>query len=105
MMSQAVRRSGQLGVAVPSFAVAAIASFTKGTRYTELSTEQRDWLAYGRAMDTTRMKTELGFHPKWTTASAFGDYLRGRAITPVIEPQWVRSWGDRAVALAQRISS
>ncbi|AKC40342.1 MULTISPECIES: SDR family oxidoreductase [Mycobacteroides] len=105
MMSQAVRRSGQLGIPVPSFAVAGIASFTKGTRYTELSSEQRDWLAYGRAIDNTRMKVELGYQPKWTTVGAFGDYVRGRGITPVIEPEWVRSLGDRAVALAQKISS
>ncbi|SKW29025.1 Putative UDP-glucose 4-epimerase GalE1 [Mycobacteroides abscessus subsp. massiliense] len=90
---------------MPSFAVAGIASFTKGTRYTELSSEQRDWLAYGRAIDNTRMKVELGYQPKWTTVGAFGDYVRGRGITPVIEPEWVRSLGDRAVALAQKISS
>jgi len=53
-------------------------------------------------MDTTRMRVELGYAPKWTTLEAFDDYFRGRNLTPIIDPRWVRSLESRAVAAAQR---
>ena len=62
----------------------------RATRYTELDREQLDYLSYGRVMDTTRMRNDLGYSPKWTTAEAFDDYVRGRGLTPIINPQWVR---------------
>ena len=54
-------------------------------------------------MDTTRMRTELGYQPKWSTMEAFDDYVRGRGLTPIIDPRWVRSVESRAVAAAQRL--
>ena len=56
-------------------------------------------------MDTTRMRAELGFQPKWTTAEAFDDYVRGRGLTPIIDPHRVRSLEGRAIAIAQRWGS
>lgn len=105
MMSQAIRRSGRLAVPVPKIGVVALESLRKATRNTELSRDQLDYLSYGRVMDTTRMRTELGFAPKWTTLEAFDDYVRGRGLTPIIGPEWVRSVESRAVAVAQRWGS
>jgi UDP-glucose 4-epimerase len=51
------------------------------------------------------MRTELGYQPKWTTAEAFDDYVRGRGLTPIIDPDRVRSLEGRAIALAQRWGS
>jgi UDP-glucose 4-epimerase len=53
-------------------------------------------------MDTARMRNDLGYNPKWTTAEAFDDYVRGRGLTPIVNPEWVRSVEYRAVAAAQR---
>ena len=69
----------------------------------ELNRDQLDYMSYGRVMDTTRMRTELGYQPKWTTMEAFDDYVRGRGLTPIIDPRWVRSVEGRAVAVAQRL--
>jgi UDP-glucose 4-epimerase len=77
-------------------------SLRSATRYTEMDREQLDYWSYGRVMDTARMRVELGYHPKWTTAEAFDDYVRGRSLTPIIDPRWVRSMESRAVSLAQR---
>ena len=76
-----------------------------GARYNEISRDQFDYLSYGRVMDTTRMRSELGYQPKWTTAEAFDDYVRGRGLTPIVGPDRVRSWEDRAISLAQRWGS
>jgi UDP-glucose 4-epimerase len=102
MMSQAIRRSGRLQLPVPRSALSAVDSLSRATRYTELDREQLNYLSFGRVMDTTRMRNDLGYHPRWTTVEAFDDYVRGRGLTPIIDPRWVRSLENRAVAVAQR---
>jgi UDP-glucose 4-epimerase len=105
MLSQAIRRAGRIPFPVPGFALWALDSLRRANHYTEINREQLDYLSYGRVMDTTRMRVELGYHPKWTTAEAFDDYIHGRGLTPIIDPRWVRSLEDRAVAAAQRWGS
>ena len=103
MLSQAIRRAGRVSVPVPGFGLWALDSLRRANHYTEINREQLDYLSYGRVMDTTRMRTELEYHPKWTTAEAFDDYVRGRGLTPIIDPEWVRFIEGRAVAAAQRL--
>jgi UDP-glucose 4-epimerase len=102
MLSQAIRRAGRIQLPVPRSALWAVDSLRSATRYTEMDREQLDYWSYGRVIDTARMRVELGYHPKWTTAEAFDDYVRGRSLTPIIDPRWVRSMESRAVSLAQR---
>jgi UDP-glucose 4-epimerase len=102
MMSQAIRRSGRIPLPVPRSALWAVDSLRRATRYTELDREQLDYLSYGRVMDTSRMRNDLGYNAKWTTVEAFDDYVRGRGLTPIVDPRWVRSMESRAVAAAQR---
>jgi UDP-glucose 4-epimerase len=103
MMSQAIRRSGRVRLPVPRGALSAINSLSRATRYTELDRDQMNYLSYGRVMDTTRMHRDLGYSPKWTTAEAFDDYVRGRGLTPILDPRWVRSMESRAMGVAQRL--
>jgi UDP-glucose 4-epimerase len=105
MLSQAIRRAGRIPLPVPGFGVWALDSLRRANRYNEISRDQFAYLSYGRVMDTTRMRNELGFNPKWTTADAFDDYVRGRSLTPIIDPDRVRSLEDRAIAFAQRWGS
>ena len=102
MMSQAIRRSGRLPLPLPSLGVRLVDSLSKAAGGAESSRDQLDYIAFGRVMDTTRMRVELAYHPKWTTVEAFDDYMRGRGLTPIIDPRWVRSMESRAVAVAQR---
>jgi UDP-glucose 4-epimerase len=102
MMSQAVRRSGRIPLPVPRSALAVVDSLGRATRNSELDREQLNYVSYGRVMDTARMRNDLGYNPKWTTAEAFDDYVRGRGLTPIVNPEWVRSVEYRAVAAAQR---
>ena len=48
-------------------------------RLSDFSPEQVGFLTYGRGVDTTRMRTELGFEPAFTTAEAFADFCRSVA--------------------------
>lgn len=105
MMSQAIRRSGRLALPLPASGVRLMDSLLRAASGTEFNRDQLAYMSYGRVMDTTRMRTELGYEPKWTTMEAFDDYVRGRGLTPIIDPRWVRSVEGRAVAAAQRWGS
>ncbi|MGV9482815.1 NAD-dependent epimerase/dehydratase family protein, partial [Gordonia aichiensis] len=53
------------------------------------SGEQPDYFYFGCGLDTTRMRTELGFTPRWTTVQAFDDFIAGAALRPVFDPAWI----------------
>src|SRR3954451_13751932 len=74
MLSQAVRRLQRPTVPLPPFAVGNVGSLLRSARVADFSPEQTAFLTYGRGVDTTRMRTLLGFEPTFTTASAFADF-------------------------------
>jgi UDP-glucose 4-epimerase len=74
LLSQAVRRLRKPAVALPRPAVGGIASALKSARMADFSPEQLGLLTFGRGIDTTRMRTMLGFEPDYTTAEAFADF-------------------------------
>ncbi len=74
MLSQAIRRLNRPSVAMPSVAVGRLGSALRQARVADFSPEQLGFLTYGRGVDTTRMRQELGFEPRFTTASAFADF-------------------------------
>jgi UDP-glucose 4-epimerase len=102
MMSQAIRRAGRLSLPMPTLGVGAVDSVRKATRNGEVNRDQLAYFTFGRVMDTTRMRSELGFEPKWTTLEAFDDFVRGRGLTPIIDPNWVSSVERRVLAVTQR---
>jgi UDP-glucose 4-epimerase len=80
MLSQAVRRLQRPTVSLPPFAVGSVGSALRSARLADFSPEQIGLLTYGRGVDTTRMRTELGFEPAYTTAEAFADF--GLPLSP-----------------------
>ena len=62
-LTQAVRRLGTPSVPMPGFAVGRLGSTMRQARIADFSPEQLAFLTYGRGVDTTRMRTELGFEP------------------------------------------
>ncbi len=43
----------------------------------EFVAEEGRLLRFGRVVDTTRLRTEFGYHPRWTTAEAFDACVSG----------------------------
>jgi UDP-glucose 4-epimerase len=82
MLSQAVRRLGKPSVALPAVAVGRLGSALRQARMADFSPEQIGFLTYGRGVDTTRMRAELGFEPRFTTASAFADFGVSLGVSP-----------------------
>jgi UDP-glucose 4-epimerase len=75
-LSQAVRRLGTPSVAMPRFAVGRLSATMRQARLSDFSPEQLGFLTYGRGVDTSRMRSILGFEPAFTTAEAFADFCR-----------------------------
>ncbi len=74
MLSQAVRRLQRPIIPLPAFAVGNVGSILRSARIADFSPEQLAFLTYGRGVDTSRMREELGFQPSYTTEEAFADF-------------------------------
>ncbi|HEY0814780.1 MAG TPA: NAD-dependent epimerase/dehydratase family protein [Pseudonocardia sp.] len=91
MLSQAIRRAGRIALPVPGPAVGPLSRVFRGARLVDFSPEQMRLLNFGRVVDNRRLRSQFGFEPRWTTVQAFDDYVRGRALHPVIAPARVES--------------
>ncbi|GGM69732.1 UDP-glucose 4-epimerase [Longimycelium tulufanense] len=89
MLSQAIRRAGRVPLPVPAMAVQPVGRLFRSARLVDLSPEQVRFLNFGRVVDNTRLKTEFGFTPRWTTRQAFDDYVHGRALRPLVGPEHI----------------
>jgi UDP-glucose 4-epimerase len=79
-LAQAVRRLRRPSVPMPGSFVGGLGSLLRSARLADFSPEQIGFLTYGRGVDTTRMREDLGFRPQFTTPDAFADF--GRSLTP-----------------------
>lgn len=84
MLSQALRRLGRPTVALPAFGISALSQVSRRAGARHMAAELTGFLTFGRGVDTTRMRTVLGFHPGQTTAGAFADF--GRTVAPGLVP-------------------
>ncbi|MBL8930304.1 MAG: NAD-dependent epimerase/dehydratase family protein [Kineosporiaceae bacterium] len=88
-LSQAVRLAGRGFVAVPQQLSGVIGQIVRRAGLADFSPEQVRFLSYGRVMDTTRMRDDLGFPPGYTTREAFVDFVRGRDLHGPLSPEVV----------------
>ena len=102
LLSQAIRRAGRVPFPVPSGAVGPVSRIFRGARLVDFSPEQMRFLNFGRVVDTSRLRRQFGFTPRWTTTQAFDDYVRGRALRPVISAEQIESV-ERGVLAAARV--
>ena len=105
LLSQAIRRAGRLGVPIPLPAVQPVARAVRRAGLVDFSPEQARFLEFGRVVDTTRLRTEFAYVPKYSTADAFDDFLRGRGLQAVVEPALVRSAERTALAVIGRVGT
>ena len=77
---QAIRRAGRIELPVPSGLVTPITGVFADVRSARLRSSQMDYLTYGRVLDNTRMRTRLGFEPRFTTSETLEDFHRARRL-------------------------
>ncbi|HVQ93228.1 MAG TPA: NAD-dependent epimerase/dehydratase family protein [Mycobacteriales bacterium] len=103
LLSQAIRRAGRVSVPVPGPAVAAVGRLIRRTGLVDYSPEQMRFLNFGRVVDTTRLRKEFGYTPRYTTVEAFDDFIRARQVRPQLEPALVRRAEQAALAVLDRV--
>ena len=69
-------------VVVPMAAAGPLGSLGKRLGLVDFSPDQMSFLAFGRGMDTTVMRTTFGFNPTFTTRAAFEDFAR--TVPPIV---------------------
>ncbi|UAL29344.1 NAD-dependent epimerase/dehydratase family protein [Nocardioides rotundus] len=84
MLSQAIRRMGRVAMPMPGPAVGGLGTALKKARMADFSPEQIAYLTFGRGIDTTKMRDELGFEPDYTTAEAFAEFAN--SVAPAARP-------------------
>ncbi len=99
MMSQAIRRAGRIEAPMPFALFRTAGRALMGPVMRDFTQEQLEYYHFGCGLDTTRMRTELGFAPRWTTLQAFDDFVRGASLRPVINPEWIDSAETRLLGL------
>jgi UDP-glucose 4-epimerase len=71
---------------VPLSAAGYFGTFLRRTGLADFSRDQMTFFAFGRGLDTTRMRTVFGFDPQFTTRGAFEDYASHlRPTVPGVE--------------------
>ncbi|MGW0183813.1 NAD-dependent epimerase/dehydratase family protein [Nocardia sp. NPDC003345] len=98
-LSQAVRRAGRVAVPVPWSVFRTVGRTLMGPVMRDFSSEQLDYFLFGCGLDTTRMRAELGFEPRWTTVQAFDDFTGGAALRPVVDPSWIDAAENKLLGL------
>jgi UDP-glucose 4-epimerase len=80
MLSQAVSRAGRIAAPLPTPLASVVRDLVRRTGLIDFSPEQVEFLKYGRGLDTTRMRSMLGFSPKYTTVQAFDDFVHAHQM-------------------------
>jgi UDP-glucose 4-epimerase len=94
MLSQAVRRLQRATLPLPGFAVGQLGQVLRRMRLADFSPEQLSFLTFGRGIDTTRMRTELGFEPAYSTEAAFADFAASMPASSRISERAVAGLQD-----------
>lgn len=84
-LSQAVRMAGRAELPMPMLALPSVSRLLRGATLVDFSHDQLKLLNFGRVVDTSLLKREFGYTPRWSTREAFEDYVQGRALRPVID--------------------
>lgn len=98
-LSQALRLAGRLSIPVPLQLMSPLGRWVRNAGVADFSAEQVQFLTYGRAVDTTRMRTELGFEPRYTTQQAFEDVIAARGLRPLVPADRIRRLEQDLVAV------
>ncbi|MFT4201961.1 NAD-dependent epimerase/dehydratase family protein [Gordonia sp. (in: high G+C Gram-positive bacteria)] len=102
-LTQAIRRAGRIELPVPSGLVTPIVGVFADVRSARLRSSQMDWVTYGRVLDNTRMRTELGFEPRFTTSETVDDFIERGASDMLISPQRWHDLEQRVVSAAHQL--
>ena len=100
LLSQAIRRAGRTSFPILSPAVSLAGSMFRRTGLVDFSPEQLRFLQFGRAVDTTRLRDDFRYYPRYTTLSAFDDFVVGSGLQRIIGQEKIEAVGRTVAGLA-----
>jgi UDP-glucose 4-epimerase len=103
LLSQAARLAGRPTVPVPPALSGVANTVFRRTGLTDFSPEQIRFLSFGRALDTARMRADLGLVPRYTTREAFADFVRGRRLHGPLSPEVVHGAEQRLLGALRNL--
>jgi UDP-glucose 4-epimerase len=102
-LTQALGMIGRPVLPVPGPATDAVAQAASRLFRVDLGPDVTSLLTYGRVLDTTRMRADLGLEPTHTTRETFRSYVRARRLAGPVRGGLVDAAAGPAVALAGAI--
>lgn len=87
-LNQAIHRAGRVPLPVPSIGLDGVGQLFKIARLRGFSSEQIRLLSHGRVLDTSRLRAEVGFEPRYTTTAAYDDFVR--TLDAPVDPAVIR---------------
>jgi UDP-glucose 4-epimerase len=102
VLSQAVRRAGRITVPVLMPFTSIVGGMVRRAGLADFSPEQVQFLAFGRGVDTTRMRNDFGFVPHYTTAQAFNAFVRSRGLDRHLSAERIAELEQALLGVATR---
>ena len=84
MLSQAIARAGRINTPLPSPLTFVAREVGRRFGMLDFSSEQVEYLKYGRGIDTTKMRQVLGFEPRYTTQQTFDSFVERHLLGRVL---------------------
>lgn len=103
LLSQCIRRLGRVQVPIPSPALGSVGRVSRRFGFVDYSPEQMRFLNFGRVVDTSVLRTEFGYTPRYSTEAALEDYAS--TVPPVVSPDTVASAASRIGGLVDRVGT
>jgi len=102
LLSQAVRRTGRPPLPVPPGAVSLVGNVFRRAGLVDFSPEQMRFLEYGRLVDVSKLHEKFGYQPRYTTTSAFDEWVATAGLRRLLKPEQVESVERGVLNLAAR---
>jgi UDP-glucose 4-epimerase len=102
LLSQALRLMGKPAVPVVLPLVAPLAGLVRRFGLVDFATDQLQFLLFGRVADITRLKTEFGYRPRYSTRDALLDFARGRRVRRLVSADQLSDWEREVYAFLRR---
>jgi UDP-glucose 4-epimerase len=74
-LAQILRKAGRVRLPVPAPALGLVGATMRNSGVVDFAAEESRYLNFGRVVDTTRLRTEFGYRPRYTTAAAVDSFL------------------------------
>jgi UDP-glucose 4-epimerase len=81
-LSQIIRRAGRIRVPVPTSAIGFAGALVRNSGVADFTAQEAGYLTFGRAVDTTLLREEFGYTPRYSTAATVDSYLEAQRSLP-----------------------